>query len=379
MRGDPSVWLVVDREDSVEFAAFVDRLACPSAGRVVCHPTPDDPSGGWLAIDLLLALGKQADGPRAERIRGRSWQLAETWLRAEEVKHLFVLRAHLLSARALNCLLALPRSAALDLWLIAARPDLRPAARGMLNQIAWQRMSRTRFTHRWRQSVGALPPNFRPSDAAVFPDVPETDFPTFRAACRRLLEPVGFARVDRLYRTVMDQTLRWLDAHARILSHLWELELQAQDFERFVIRGHYYVERRAQVLHTFERTWSDFEHALASYLQDVASSSGSPEEMLVRLRGAQAACFHHGLLLRFTLTPQALAGQAHLGPTLDERTTMRLRGLCTPKFTAAATLALVLGRGPAALASLKIGSISAGTGRIEHRRESFTMHLRPGA
>jgi hypothetical protein len=46
--------------------------------------------------------------------------------------------------------------------------------------------------------------------------------------------------------------------------------------------------------------------------------------MLVCLRGAQAACFHHGLLLRFTLTPQALVGEAHLGPTLDERMTTRL-------------------------------------------------------
>jgi hypothetical protein len=105
---------------------LVAGLADLGSGRVVCHPTPHDPSGAWLAIDLLITLGKRLDAPALERLgHGRyRWRLAGVWLRAEDVGDLFVVRAHLLSGPALARLVAQRQACGHRLWLIVHQATL---------------------------------------------------------------------------------------------------------------------------------------------------------------------------------------------------------------------------------------------------------------
>lgn len=215
-----------DPDDTLACARLVAALADLGAGRAVCHPTPGDPNGIWLAVDLLVALGKRLDAPVLERVSRRAWPLAEVWLRAEPITDLFVLRAHLLGPRALCRLVALPQRCGLRLWLIVHRPALRPAQQRTLDAAPWCAIDLPAFCSRWPAGTdhpdlsGPPVPVGRAhgdADASGFPAVPGADFPVFRAACRRLLDPDSFAEVDRCYCDTMRRLLAWLADQGELL------------------------------------------------------------------------------------------------------------------------------------------------------------------
>lgn len=85
------------------------------AGRVVCHPRPD---GSWpvLVVDLLRALGKHPRALARERRTGDGPALLRVWLRAEQVRHLVVLRAHRLGRGVLDRLVELAADTDIRLW-----------------------------------------------------------------------------------------------------------------------------------------------------------------------------------------------------------------------------------------------------------------------
>lgn len=76
----------------------VGALSNRLAGRAALHPTPGSPGSLQLASDLLVSLGKRFDALAFECARTRAWELVEIWMAAERVRHLFVLRGHLLAA-----------------------------------------------------------------------------------------------------------------------------------------------------------------------------------------------------------------------------------------------------------------------------------------
>jgi hypothetical protein len=97
-------------------AAHLTVLHDLSAGRVVCHPNP---GATWLILtrDLLEALGKRRDAlPQARRV-GDGAALVRTWMRAERVRHLIVLRVHRLRPL-LAALAVLAGAAAVTVWLV---------------------------------------------------------------------------------------------------------------------------------------------------------------------------------------------------------------------------------------------------------------------
>lgn len=91
--------------------------------------------------------------------------------------------------------------------------------------------------------------------------------------------------------------------------------------------------------------------AVAALLQRLTVTSSSPSETLVRLRGAQAGLFLHGILVTLDLSARSMIGTIDLRATLSPAMATRLRGLCTPEWTAAAALAL--------LAEPRIGELAA--------------------
>lgn len=92
-----------------------------SRGVIVCLAAPGAP---WpvLARDLLLALGKDRHA-LAGLGRARLAELTQLWMRAEQVRHLVVLRAHLLPAETLSSLEQLAEHLDIAIWLVAHDPQ----------------------------------------------------------------------------------------------------------------------------------------------------------------------------------------------------------------------------------------------------------------
>ena len=61
---------------------------------------------------------------------------------------------------------------------------------------------------------------------AVRLPLPTASFLTFRAACRRLLEPADFEHVDRTFSMALEGSLGWLDQHHTALIAVRRLELE---------------------------------------------------------------------------------------------------------------------------------------------------------
>lgn len=212
------ITLVVDPEDSVACATAVTNLACLSHGRVICHPTPGG-SQTRLGCDLLLALGKRFDAVQAEHVRGQAWDLAEVWLRAEAVEHLFVLRAHMLKVGTLERPRQLQQKTGVRLWLVSSRGKLTTAQRQVFGDSPLETLSSDESVRLWRRAARACRVVHVRPPAAAYPLVPTADFPIFRAMCRRLLDPASFAIVDRTFAAALTETLTWLGTQREIREH----------------------------------------------------------------------------------------------------------------------------------------------------------------
>lgn len=311
MRAEPALHVVADPDDSVELARMVAGLADRAAGRAVVHPTPRITSPTDFAADLLMAVGKRFDALRFEHAGSRAWPLVQVWFQAEEVRHLFVLRAARLGLPLLNKIVDAGGQMGLAVWLIGAH-------KGLLGVDA-SRWDTQAFGERWAASVSSS----REVDEGGFPEVPDDDFVTFRSTCRRLLDPLSFERVDRVFCQSMDSTARGLEPRVGVGSGL---PMSASD--------------------------------VATQLQGLLVSSSSAAEALTRLRGAQAAYFLAGWLVSFPASEcRIVHGMVPLGPTLDPVTARRLRRLCDPSSTAAMALLLATDLRSAGLSSLNISDI----------------------
>ena len=145
--------------------------------------------------------------------------------------------------------------------------------------------------------------------------MPDAEFPLFRAAAARLLDPAAFTRADAVYR----------DTYARA-------------------RGHAAALRHA--------SGGD---CARSVLQQLTIDAASAGEVLTRLRAAQAGLFADGLLLdlRPARHPPWELREGCLQPRLDHATVARLRGLADPVAAAAVTLSRATGMTPAQLCALR--------------------------
>jgi hypothetical protein len=117
MSADSGLRWVHDPEDDQACLHDLTALHDLGAGRVVCHPTP---GATWpiLTRDLLEALGKRRDALAQARRVGDGAALVRTWIRAERVRHLIVLRAHRLRPPLLAAPAELATAAAVTVWLV---------------------------------------------------------------------------------------------------------------------------------------------------------------------------------------------------------------------------------------------------------------------
>jgi hypothetical protein len=321
MQRERRVCLVEDPEDSREVAVFVAGLADRMAGRAVVHPMPGLLSREELASEILVALGKRFDALRAERVRSRAWELVDTWIRAEQVSDLFVLRAQLLPPALWDELADLAGGAHLHLWLVAQGPKARTAS--TLAGIRAERWAPAVFTRWWSQ---ALPVRDATAETDTFPEVPADGFLTFRSSCRQLIDEVAFGRVDREYCHSMQATARWLEEWSPLHRHAPHEELL---------------------------------DGVGGHIQGLLVTSSCAAEALTRFRGAQAAFFCAGWLVEHSprLLPSATAPLDSLGPGLDLVAAARIRRLCTPRAAAVTVLFLAAGFSAQAMSQLNLADV----------------------
>lgn len=327
MPAEAAIHIVEDPEDSLGLAQLVAGLANRLQGRAVCRPTPGAGTSAQLAADLLVALGKRFDASRFERVLTRAWDLVNIWIEAEQVRHLFVLRAHLQPARAWGELVSLGRRAGVEIWMVCAA-DRASRDRPVEKPQVW---SPAAFAAHWLRDK-----DNGDGDGADdgFPEVPTEDFPTFRASCRRLLDSPAFERVDRVYRASMDETTAWLACRQPRSRRMVPPEINVAD--------------------------------AATQLQGLLVGDCGPAEAVVRLRGAQAVYFRDGWLISFepTVVPSD-SGLVTLGQGLDAVVAARLRRLCTPRSAAAMVLFLVADLRSEALCRLDIGDVAADASSVD--------------
>jgi hypothetical protein len=291
-----------------------------------------------LAADLLVSLDKRFDALQCERAGPRAWSLVNVWIAAERVRHLFVLRAHLLGPNRWQELLELGRRRTVEMWFVV-HPSVSARIHECLSTTSYRCWDPASFAALWSNSPANKD---RPITGADFAEVPVEDFVTFRSACRRLLNPATFERVDRVFCESMDRT---------------ELAVQPWRF-------------RLRRPRPPELELSD----VAAQLQALLVSSSSPGEALVRLRGAQAAYFKNGWLVDYRppLTPSD-SGLVPLGPRLDTAVAARLRRLCDPRSTAAMTLFLIADLRSHGLVRLDIRDIDDDGGAVSMGASRFVI------
>ncbi|OOC52443.1 MULTISPECIES: hypothetical protein [Nocardiopsis] len=240
---------------------------------LVIRPTPQATGARSLIRDTMRALGKDPHTLPAGAHRDL-WRLVWAWMRAHGVRHVVVDRAHLLTGEQIRALVELDYDLML-IWSASRAPRSLPLGQG--------RQMRVLGTYAFAMTLGSFL-SHSPEPAAHHPtldvpDLPQVDFPRFRAACRDRLAPAAFARVDQVYRAAHAHTLEW---------------------ERTV------------------RGTGDFHTLLTAHLRDdLVGDLVDSRLVLVRVRATQAALLRAGWLLRWNTTrlgpDPAAALRAHLG------------------------------------------------------------------
>ncbi|MEV7374675.1 hypothetical protein AB0O51_27815 [Streptomyces sp. NPDC090301] len=118
--------VVVDEQDKVWFTRAALAAHCPGIGRITVHPTPASSSPAALAHDVLYTMGKRlAPGPGSPDVWLDSveaaWLAAAAWAQATGVRHVVVLRAHLLTVRRIGQLLTWQTVTGVQLTLLWQR------------------------------------------------------------------------------------------------------------------------------------------------------------------------------------------------------------------------------------------------------------------
>lgn len=291
------------------------RLAAVEQGRAVCHPTPGETGQRSMALDLLVALGKDHDALAIERLSPKAWPLARTWVAAEQIRDLLVLRAHLLPGARWADLLSLQGAPGMRLWLIVHQGAPTAAQRRTLNNSAGE-VELAQFSDHWASAVDGS------AGAEARPVLPSEDFLVFRAACRRHLAQEHFDYVDEQYRRSLDETATWLRA--------WP---EATPLSR---------------------------PAVHAFLQRLTADCGDAADALVRFRALQSELFRHGWLLSARGQEVAAFDPTTAVARLDQHRATRLRAVAEPRATALAMASLVSEAALDAILRMKVGDVSPG-------------------
>lgn len=181
------------------------RLHDPDRGVLVCHPVPPGARTGYLARDVLHALGKRPNTAGWPGRQAASVSYAKVWLGAERISDLVLLRADLFAAQALSELVAIVDGAGARTWLIFDEATRHRAASESLDA----RPARgVRIAPARKAERGQGPARARP-----WP----TPSPWLaRAAAAREFAPEAFNEIDLRMYAAMKATSAWISAQRQL-------------------------------------------------------------------------------------------------------------------------------------------------------------------
>jgi hypothetical protein len=333
--GPPDVELlvVVDLDDTATNARYLHALNGPTRDIVVCEVPPGLRSSKRLSDVILAALGKRRDMTGADGSAGEMWDQAIAWIVGEQVRHLVVSRAHLLSRVLWERLLKLSALTDASLWLLVQGASPTRWQRELMRDWPLRRVAFPELQTRLRPR-GKATPAIR-YQHHEFPHVPDDEFPTFLASCYELLDRASYGRVEASFRAAINESSSWLAAQSDPAPPATE--------------------------------------KIAAHLHALIRNAPTLEERLVRLRAAQVAFYQEGYLIN--VNRDGLAGGYFVTPLapLDAATCARLRVLSQTRDAAAAVLSLASQQPPRVLALTNVGNIDRDGARGTIGGEEITI------
>ena len=184
-------------------------------GRVGVLARPGMRRIGWLAADILGALGCAEGVTGAGRAGEGDWSLVAVWLNTHQVRHLYIQHAWTLPYPVLEEVTTLLERTAVTVWLVGDT-QMSDFHRDILSPWTPPTISGEQFTAAWGDITPhpATPTHGDRIQSAAWPEqVPTDDFTTFRSACRDLLSVEHFTAVDGYLRDRYRSTVRFLHEH----------------------------------------------------------------------------------------------------------------------------------------------------------------------
>ncbi|MFH8804889.1 hypothetical protein ACH4F6_35900 [Streptomyces sp. NPDC017936] len=137
--GLPPITLITDTRDEPAYTTTALAAHQPRLGRIAVHPTPLATAPAYLAHDLIRALGKHLpppdiDPPWWTGNAEDSWRVAAAWTQALSISHYVICRAHRITGRHLEHLMALRELTRIRLTLVISGPTP-PALATILNAV----------------------------------------------------------------------------------------------------------------------------------------------------------------------------------------------------------------------------------------------------
>lgn len=217
-RSPRAINLTVAASDTAH-ARWIGSLNSPELSQVVIRGRADTRRIGWVAADLLAALGKQRDVTGVGRNDDTDWLLAHIWLVASDIDDLVITDLANLPADVLHRLLLLTCSIGVTLWLVADHA-VDQAHFDVLKDWPVTPVPREKFDEYWRRHDPARG-RHRPSPGPNWPvNVPDVDFPVFRAEARRQLSDADFNIVDAAYLIAYGEAQRWVTSETNPTEEL---------------------------------------------------------------------------------------------------------------------------------------------------------------
>jgi hypothetical protein len=325
--------IVRDPADAGATGALARRLGeLDGVVAVALAPGETRPLGA-LGMAILDAMGKDLDLTPALGQQD-AWRLARAWLEAERTEALVITGSELFTSElweGIDDMRRFQRAGAVILIShqvghAGPRRRPRPAERSFDR-------SDPATLHAWAaRLLAALGSRDSPNNPPTlrYPVVPADEAPFFRAACRAILEPSDFARVNRSYRRGYDITRRWLAGRDEI------------------------TEDEACVHLAENVLWTPDIH-----------------ERLTRLRGAQIAFLRHSWLLKVDLEAFSAANASDRPSAIDASIAERLRMYAQPKPAAMAALTIATKLPAGALAMLNADQVLQKRARASYATIDF--------
>lgn len=292
--------LVADPADRPEHARFIQTLDAPA--RAVCEIRADGRGTlAWLAGTMLQALGKTAKRAGHGRDAQLAWRRAIVWSESQQIEQLIVTRAQLLTPSDIEALLDLACLCDCELWLIAQGKRLPRLTGETLAMLPLKQWSWPQFRRHWRGHAASAPrrkPAQNPK--ARYQHLPDDEFATFLASTEELLPVKEAGRVEQDFYQAFEETDRWLAQQD---------EIGNEDAAPFLLR--------------------------------LLGSRRYRPEMVVALRGAQAAFFDHRYLLKADLDRLLARRRQGFGPNRAAELGAAANTYASTTHAAASALSLI--------------------------------------